>query len=128
MSALAEITDPVIAININRTYSPTLSSQELYEFTRGIWRLNRIRADQAKYAFAVYQGEIKEVYEIKKWLSAGSTPYEFRIHSEAQTKGRFEFLGNLAEDMIRHRYLGKFLPEKHVQNPIKYFNCKRPSE
>jgi hypothetical protein len=42
---------------------------ELYDATRGVWRVNPSR-HKAKYAFAVYEGIVKEVYEIKAWFPA----------------------------------------------------------
>ena len=58
------ISEPVIAINIAQQYPYVKNASELYEVTRGLWRLNRHRAEKAKYALAVFRGEIKEVYEI----------------------------------------------------------------
>ena len=119
-----EITDRVVAININQTYYDGMSAEALYDFTRGIWRLDRDRAEGAKYAFSVFQGEIKEVYEIQKWHRAGKTEYitgrEFPQDSLAT---RFEFVGKLATDAVRDKYIGKMMAERHSQNPIKYFNC-----
>jgi hypothetical protein len=60
----ANIDDPVIAICINRQYPFCRSASDLYNVTRGLWHVNRERGDKVHYAFAVYQGEIKEVYEI----------------------------------------------------------------
>ena len=119
-----EILDRVVAININQTYRAGLSAEELYDVTRGIWRLDRDRAENAKYAFAVYQGEIKEVYFIQKWHRAGTTQYETpRELPPELLSTRFEFTGIRAPDEIRDKYVGKLLAERHAQNPIKYFKC-----
>lgn len=96
MNNLVRITEPVIAININQTYRFGLSTADLYDFTRGIWSLSRERAENAKYAYSVFQGVIKEVYE---------------------------FVGKIASEIIREKYVGKMMPKMHRQNPIKYYNC-----
>src|SRR3954470_13353827 len=66
----ASIDEPVVAININRQYPRAKNAEDLYQATRSMWRLSRERAERARYAFAVYQGEIKEVYEIERWMPA----------------------------------------------------------
>ncbi len=120
---VAEITEPVVAININQSYRAGINRNDLYEFTRGVWRIGVDRARTADYAFAVYQGVVKEVYEIDQWYPAGSTLYANRKILEEWKKGRYEFLGKVAADEVRDKYVGKTLPERHAQNPIKYFNC-----
>ncbi len=119
-----DVTVRAVAININQTYSPTMSSESLYDFTRGIWRLDRDRAENAKYAFSVYDGEILEVYEISKWSRAGTTEYlTGREFEDNEEKTRFEFVGRVADEDIREKFVGKLLPDKHSQNPIRYYKC-----
>jgi len=49
-----------------------MSEIDLYDATRGVWRLNpKIAADRL--AMAVFDGVIQEVYDVKQWLPAGST-------------------------------------------------------
>lgn len=119
-----DVTVPAVAININQTYDRNLSNEQLYDFTRGVWRLDRDRAESARYAFAVYDGEIVEVYEIQKWHRAGRTQYlTGREFSDAEKATRFEFVGRLATEAVRDRFIGKILADRHTQNPIKYFKC-----
>ena len=131
-SLTAHIEEPVVAININRQYPRAKNNAEdLYQATRSMWRLNRERAERARYAFAVYQGEIKEVYEIERWMPASEdTRRYWRERENLQGDdfrethdGRSEFIGKLAPDAIRERYVGKRMPVRHSQNPIRYFNC-----
>lgn len=118
------VTVPAVAININQTYDPAMSAEELYDFTRGVWRLDRDRADSARYAFAVYRGKIIEVYQIQKWYRAGRTEYVTgRTFSDKELETRFEFVGRVATDEVRNRFRGKHLSDSHAQNPIKYFKC-----
>jgi len=117
------INESVIAININQTYRHGISAEELYESTRGIWRLSKEHAERAQYAFAVYQGVIREVYEIEQWLPAGSTKYKWRQFEPSHLKNRYEFTGKVASSEIRDKYVDKRMPELHSQNPIRYYNC-----
>lgn len=127
----ANIDEPVVAISINRQYPRAKSAEDLYQATRSMWRVNRVRADRARYAFAVYQGEIKEVYEIERWLPATeSTRRYWRERENLQGDnfqethdGRSEFIGNVAPEAIRKKYVGKRVPERYWGQPIRYYNC-----
>ena len=118
----AHIDDPVVAININQSYRPKMKSLELYNCTRGVWRVNKNRANKARCAFAVYRNVIEEVYEIREWLPAGSTDYT-RQYDLSTLKNRYEFIGKVARGVVRAKYLGRRIPEPHGQNPIRYYNC-----
>ena len=129
---VARIDESVVAFNINQQYKHAVSAEDLYNCTRGIWRLNRQRAAKAKYAFAVYQGNIKEVYEIEQWIPAGAKTREYWKERESSQgkeyppevhEGRSEFIGRLAPAHIRQKYKGRRMSVRHSQNPIRYFNC-----
>jgi hypothetical protein len=122
----------VIAISINEQFPHCEAADDLYTCTRGLWRLNRTRAEQAKYAFAIYEGEIKEVYEIEQWFPATQAFTDYWVSrlksqgsriSPAELIGRYEFSGRLAPEPIREKYVGKKIPKRHSGNPIMYFNC-----
>ena len=42
-----------------------------------MWLLNLDRANRAQYPFAIYQGEIKEVYEVERWILATEAARRF---------------------------------------------------
>jgi hypothetical protein len=65
---------PALLIRINRLYRHNMTPQELYEATRGVWKLDA-RCTKARYAFAVFEGLVREVYEIESWHPAATTPY-----------------------------------------------------
>lgn len=128
----AQINDSVVAICINQQYEYCFNASDLYNCTRGLWRLNRGRAQKAQYAFAVYQGVIKEVYEIEEWVPATKERRDFwverlksqgRIISPLEHEGRSDFLGRVASEEVRKKYVGKIVPGGQGQNPIRYFNC-----
>lgn len=119
-----EIIEPSIFIRINQKFRYSMSEIELYDYTRGQWKVNIEKANTAKFAFAVYEGIIQEVYSVLFWLEAGKT-LNTRNENEA-VKDRFEFIGNIAEPEIRDKY--KFKSVEHYfkkgnANPIMYVNC-----
>lgn len=127
-----DIEDAVILIRINQAFRYSMPENELYEYTRGRWVLNPNRAKKAKYAFAVYQGVVQEVYEILDWYKAGSTnsirldENKTGLNTIESLEGRFEFIGNIAPKEIRNKY--RFLSVEHYfkrgnSNPIMYVNC-----
>jgi len=118
-----EIIHKVMLITINRLYRSDMSPQELYEATRGIWKVGRRRA-RVDYALAIYRGIVREVYRIDRWHPAGTLTYETRDDSDFRGSGRWEFKGEVAQD-IREIYLGNSIREylgKSNQNPIRYVN------
>jgi hypothetical protein len=120
--SVVHIDEAVIAINIPGTHRHGMNARDLYDCTRGTWRVSREHAEKAQYAFAVFQSVIREVYEIDEWLPSGSTDYTRQFDPSTQ-KNRFEFVGKVARDEIRDKYVGKRVPEPHGQNPIRYYNC-----
>lgn len=118
-----KITEPAISIAINKLYRSRMTPQMLYEVTRGVWRIGE-RREGARYALAVYHCVVKEVYEIESWHPAGATEYlERKLAPKRDIAGRHEFLGHVAPDRIRRRFLGRRVNEAVSQNPIRYFNC-----
>lgn len=120
-----EIDDKAIIIRISQKYNPNMSAESLYEATRGVWKLSKRRASCADIAFSVADGVILEVYEIISWHDAGTTIYYTRgdVHDY---DGRFEFVGKLANEKTRSKYLGQSVKsyfKKGSSNPIKYLNC-----
>jgi uncharacterized protein len=119
------INEPALLIRVNRLYRYGISSEELYEITRGVWKIGS-RRDKAQYACAVYRGLVREVYQIDQWFPAGTTHYRTRTIDEVNVPGRWEFSGVIAEPAIRDKYVGKAVENylaANSQNPIKYINC-----
>ncbi|MBK8222840.1 MAG: hypothetical protein IPK73_17605 [Candidatus Obscuribacter sp.] len=122
----ASITHKVLLVNIAQLYSYGMTPLALYEATRGVWKLDRARADNVEYAFAVYRGVVREVYEVASWFPAGTTEYFGRTHDSVADLERFEFVGRIADQSILTKYRGKSVRDQWTQgaqNPIKYINC-----
>lgn len=121
----AQISEAGLLIRIPRLFNEQMTDEALYEATRGIWRIGSRRSG-ATYAFSVARGIIREVYVIDEWFPAGTTPYATRTFAPSETKGRHEFLGRLAPNTIRDKYLGQSVAHyfpKGAQTAFMYVNC-----
>lgn len=121
----ADITHPLLLITINRLYRSGVQAQELYEATRGVWKIGT-RRNKAQYACAVFQGVIREVYAIDHWQPAGTDAYLTRLPDHYEVEGRWEFVGKPAPDDIRERYCRRSVRNilgPASQNPIRYVLC-----
>ena len=118
------VTDPCILIRPNQLYRTGMSKQELYEATRGIWKMG-LRRKKAVYAMAVYEGVVRQVYRIFRWYTAGTTRYRTRTFTLAKRRRRWEFTGSVATTLSR-RYKGRsvraYFPA-HSQTSFTYVNC-----
>ena len=95
----------LVLVRINKTYRSGMPPSELYEYTRGIWKIGESSRNLIQYACPVYNGIIREVYKIEKWFPAGATYYAHRNDiANRLDSGRFEFVGNIAPHLIRKKY------------------------
>lgn len=121
-----EIKHRALLIRVNKLYRHGMDKVDLYEATRGIWRLGERRTN-VEYAFAIFHGLVREVYQVKSWHPACTLPYQTRDFSgAAAASGRWEFEGAIATPEIRERHFGKSVHQylKHGnQSPTIYVNC-----
>lgn len=125
MDSTGTISHRVILIRISRLYRPGMNTTELYEATRGVWRLDVRKARSAEYVFAVIEQKVREVYAPHQWEPAGSTPYQSRKQDTLRRPGRWEFVGATAASEIRERYVDMSLADMFLpgaSNPIMYVN------
>jgi uncharacterized protein len=128
----ALITEPAMLITVNRLYYRGMPPEILYESTRGKWVVGQ-RRNKAKYAFAIFRGIIRQVYEIDAWeVATENDDSEIRkdwvvergIDFQISGRTRWRFTGRVAEELSH--YVGQ-TAENYVrrgaQNPIKYVNC-----
>jgi hypothetical protein len=120
------IVDPVILININREYRPSMDLQALYDATRSAWRVGTKRKEP-RYALSVFRGVVREVFEIVEWVPGGTTMRVRDTDGRPRPRqGRWEFVGHVAEDRVRRRYLNRSVADYFkpgAQNPIMYVGC-----
>lgn len=121
-----KIHHPGILIRVNQLYSRSISARKLYEITRGVWRLSRRRVENVEYAFAVFDGIIRQVYRVKSWHKAGTTRYYTVSQSGRRRPHRLEFIGEEAPRKIREIYIDKSVERlfsRGSQNPVVYVGC-----
>ena len=64
---------PAILVRINQLYRHGMTAEELYEATRGVWKLGPRRSG-AKFALADFESVVREVYEIQSWHRPAPPP------------------------------------------------------
>jgi hypothetical protein len=119
------VTHPALLIRVNQLYRHNMSPLELYEITRGIWKVGP-RRSSVKLAMAVFEGIVREVYEVQEWSQALTTNYSTRDLSERDRVGRWEFTGRVAADHIRESYRLRSVRSyfrRGNQSPTIYVNC-----
>jgi len=119
------IIHPVILIRINKLFVYGMTDEAIYDATRGVWKMGERRLN-AQYAFAVYDGLVREVFHIESWHTGGTTPYTTRKAEDVDRPERWEFVGKVAEKAIRNRYRHKSVREylpANTQNPVRYVKC-----
>jgi hypothetical protein len=122
----AVIREPAILIRISTLYRYGMTDAELYDATRSAWRVGTKR-ESARYAFAVFEGVVREVYRITGWLPGGTTFAQQHGGRLSPKRGRWEFVGTLAEDSIRQRYVNRYVGHlfpQGAQNPVSYVNVE----
>jgi hypothetical protein len=124
---MVTITEPALLIRIAKLYRPGMTPEQLYEATRGVWKLGRDR-DAAEYALSVANGIVQEVYAVGAWHEAGTTPYATRPRSQVAIPGRWEFTGRVAPTAVREKYLGQSVAhyfQRGNVSPVNYVNVDR---
>lgn len=120
-----EVTDPALLIRINRLYRHGMPKRELYEVTRGVWKLGE-RRNRALYALAVFEGVVREVYTIGAWYRGGTLTYSTRSADDVDAPDRWEFSGRVALEPVRSRYLYRSVAayfKRGQQSPVVYVNA-----
>lgn len=122
--SLEDIKDNLVVIKINQTYRDGMSKEELYDYTRGIWRRKIESVSIADYALCVVYGIVKEVYEIDGWMPATKAVFKTRECDPERCARRIAFVGRIANDTVRNRYIGKSVANLYKfgeADPVKIF-------
>ena len=119
-----DLQENIVIIKINKLYREGMSAGALYEATRGIWKRNLKSLIGTEYCLSVYKGEVVEVYQIDEWNPAGTTPMKTRVIDPEHIVGRVEFVGKVASDEIRDKYIGRSVAKLYKRgeaSPVKVF-------
>ena len=110
-----DFAENVILLNLAKSYDSE-NPPTKFELTRGYWRVSLDSVKDIEYALAVVGGEILEVYKIAAWFPAETTLRSVETPSE-NVENRCEFVGNIASEEIRNKYIGKKV--EVYQNPVR---------
>lgn len=122
---LSDITDDIVIIKINQSYYEGISAEALYDYTRGIWKRSIKSVSVADYALSVANSIVIEVYKIDHWMPATETEFKMRKIDPKRASERIAFVGKVAEDSVRERYIGKsvaYLFKNGAANPVVSFS------
>jgi len=118
----------LLLININKLENRG-DSDEIYRLVRFAWRLTKARAEAADYVLAVVRGVVVGAYKARAWLPATRENFPEIAYADGSESHRFGFVGEKAPRDIWDLYVGedgKRIVQnelRHVQNPIRYWNC-----
>jgi hypothetical protein len=122
------ITEPCILVKINQSFRHGMGAVELYDATRSAWPLGPDK-DKAVYAMAIYEGIVQEVYSIAGWFKNTQTFNTRKSTAEPDKEARWEFVGNIAPNEIRNKYLLADVTDYiGPRFPIDYVNIKTSRE
>lgn len=114
---LDKLEDPVVIININKTYIRGTGVDGIYKATKGDWVVDKNRIKSISYALSEYRGLIVEVFKIVNWY-----PVDMK-DKNGKPKTRWAFDGTVAESCIRNKYINKsvsHIKKPGASNPIRY--------
>lgn len=123
--SLSDITDDLVVIKINQSYYEGISAEALYDYTRGIWKRSIKSVSVADYALSVVYGTVVEVYKIDHWMPALEAKFTARKVDPKRAADRIAFVGTVASDSVRNRYVGKsvaYLFKNGAANPVTSFH------
>ena len=126
--ALEDITENIAIIKINKSYREGMTPVELYDRTRGCWKRKLESVEKAEYVLSVVFGEVKEVYKVNCWTTAEKLNRETRPYNPETDTDRIGFIGEVAEEPIRGKYIGNnvsLLYKQGEADPVKIILRKR---
>lgn len=80
----------------------------IYEATRYAWNVKLEHVRQYQYVFGVIKGIVRGVYCVNEW----------RLVTEGESAGRYEFFGYDAPNEIANRFLGKRIPPQYSKRGL----------
>ncbi len=119
---LLEIDNNCIIININKKYKRGSGENAIYDATKETWTIDRSKLNGLKYVLSEYRGLIVEVFEVENWYEKerGYLPNSQKF---GQTKIGFGFIGKVAVENIRNRYVNKsitHIKKRGAASAIRY--------
>ena len=136
-----DIKHELLVIKINKLYRPNMSSLDLYNAVRGIWRASLREVKKVQYVLGVYNSLIVAVYKPTEWYRLGEATEKMRddlrvekVVLDNTNKNRVFFIDSefnkehLSYEDDKNHYLYKSIanfPNQKAQNPITYLKPKK---
>lgn len=113
---VSELTEPIMKIFLNQSYSPTLTEQQLYDVTRQYWYGvgKNVRQPDSEgmlpypTVLAMVESTVVMAYQVQAWFPAGST-MSSQTWMGDESDNRWEFVGR---PLPNHRLVGKRLVDE----------------
>ena len=119
----AQFEDPVLLININKSFRFGMPPIELYDATRSAWVIGRPEGGCTIRLCGLSWCHSRSLRN-QGLVSKNSTFNTRKPEEEEVTEERWEFVGQIAAQSIRSKYLYKDVSDYvGAQNPIRYVNC-----
>ena len=119
-----EVKEKLILISIRNSHE----GRDLYHAVRGVWRVNRSKAEEYKLVLGHVDGLVKCAYRPTRWL--GATEGDFP-HDPNPDPKRSGFDGHRAEDVIWSYYVNRRVPDRYkvkgARNAIRYCHRDDPT-
>ena len=131
-----DIKHNILVIKINKLYRKDMTSDELYDAVRGVWRVSKTRLKDIEYVFGVYNALIVAVYKPSEWFVCKEAKDKLprqNIEFTPKTENRVffvdrEFESGAPMDENERSYCGKSIANlklnQSAQNPITYLYPK----
>jgi len=120
---IGQIEEPVILLNLARTWTPDLSKEELWEFTRSAWGCASPRRDSATFVLAISHGIVRAGYAVAYWRPWGPGDRNYNDREKIRYVVECEHAPESHPSMSRY-------VQRHVKDLItnpqwnfRYINC-----
>ena len=83
----------ILVLKISQSWRSGMTPKELYDATRRSWRLSASRIEKVDLVLCVAEKEVREAYTVEQWILSSD-------------EGRKEFIGHIADQTIREKWVG----------------------
>lgn len=130
---LEDLRHRILIIKVNKLYYRNMSSDEIYDIVRGVWRANINKAEQVEYVLGVYNNLIIACYKPDRWYKISENnihklPNHVKNKELSSMSNRIFFECNNINILDENQlfYLNKSIENleyiQKSQNPIIYIN------
>lgn len=121
---IGEVLEPVIMLNLARTWSPDMKPENLWDYTQNAWLVGA-RREGAKFAFAVSFGIVRGVYQVSGWRERREPDRNWQDDIGKKPRWIIECDHAPISDESMAKYLQKSV-KRYINNPqwaFLYVNC-----